>query len=661
MRVLVVGSGGREHALVWKLLKSPTLTKLFVWPGNDATWRLAEKLELPKDSSYENLAAKCLDLAVDLVVVGPEEPLSKGIADALTKSGVKVFGPLQSASQLESSKSFAKCMMEEAGIPTAKFTVCHSETETLQTAQKILERDGGVVLKASGLAAGKGVFVCTQASEVSEGIRRLYSKEMMFASKEVVVEEMLFGRECSYFCFLGKSGIQRIGFAVDHKRLLAGDKGPNTGGMGCYSPVPWLPIDAAEQIETKVVEPLLQTLARHKIEYTGVLYVGVMWSDRGPSVVEFNVRFGDPEVQVLALSDSSDWLTSMALQSGVTSSDLKASKMENSVSLKNNKIKDVVGFVLASSGYPFGEKPDIDAVIPQDLLLEDVGKSMVFQASVKPSEKGVMTGAGRVFLVAGSGDTFSEARDLALSRIREIQKVWPESQWRADIGQSAVNFELTSGLKKDSLLTAKLILGSSSPRRRELLGHLGLQFEVIKPETDEIPKLGEAPRDYVSRNAKEKCQWICENLDSDNRVPSIVVCADTIVVIDGMILEKPSSDEDALRMLRALSGQYHEVLTAVEIAKIEDKSGIIKRKSLLVSTRVKIRSLSRDEMLGYISTKEPFDKAGGYAAQGLGSFMVERIEGSFSNVVGLPLAEVSSVLSEEFGIQLWRDLKTKGL
>jgi len=641
MRVLLIGSGGREHALAWKLKKSPDCRALFVWPGNAATNRIATALGLPADTSYEKVADAALSFGVDVVVVGPEGPLAAGITDIMTKKGLRVFGPSRDAAQLESSKVFAKRMMMEASIPTAAFEVVTSRDECLSHGMRILNRDGGVVLKASGLAGGKGVFVCHNEQNVLEAVDRLYSKGMSEAASKVVIEEMLFGREVSYFCLIGAGKVTRIGFAVDHKRLLVGDKGPNTGGMGCYTPVPWLPGDAGDQVDTRIVKPLLEALERNGIKYTGCLYVGLMWSDKGPAVVEFNVRFGDPEAQVLVLSDQTDWLPLIAANVGI--------KLKRAVQAANPR--PVMGYVMASSGYPFGEMPDVEGLVPWSAIEAPFDGSVVFAASVYPGDGGVKTGSGRVFLVAGTGRTFNAAKSKALARVERLRSYWPAAQWRSDIGQSVLQYE-EAVLSNISRLP--IILGSSSPRRKELLAHLGFDFTIVKPETEEKPRPGEDPRKYVTRNAREKNEWICEQARRSHPVGALVITADTIVVIEEKILEKPLSATEAKEMLASLSGRTHVVLTAVCIAKVSS-AGAEKVKEFTVATEVAIKNLSSSEMDGYIETGEPFDKAGGYAAQGLGSFMVREVHGSFSNVVGLPLAEVAEALPQEFNVPLWRD------
>jgi septum formation protein len=363
-----------------------------------------------------------------------------------------------------------------------------------------------------------------------------------------------------------------------------------------------------------------------------------MWGDRGPCVVEFNARLGDPEAQVLALSDRVDWLNLMAKHAGVNVAlDERRRSMQS---------RAVVGIVLASRGYPYGEKPDVSAELPWNLL-NTTSDVQVFCGSVTQGKTGIVTQSGRVFTVSGVGSTFHEARSRAVQRIREIEKVWPACQWRQDIAQTALHAEeaaLNSKRKNYSI-----VLGSSSPRRLELLGQLGVNFEVMRPDVLEKPEENEDARDYVARNAREKGEWIANEISQKKKIGALVISADTIVVLDEKILEKPTDDNHAYEMLSSLQGRTHRVLTGVFIVDVDTQVS----SDFIVETEVTLKTLSDRDMWAYIRTGEPFDKAGGYAAQGFGSCMVREIHGSFSNVVGLPLAEVSETLQHDFGVELW--------
>jgi phosphoribosylamine--glycine ligase len=433
MRILLVGGkGGREHALATKLARSPLLTELHLWPGSPVTAPLGKILDLPKDAGWEAVAAEAARLGLDLVVSGPETPLSEGLADRCRAAGVKVFGPTQNVAALESSKEFSKAVMAKAGIPTAAYVVVRDEAACRDAATRMLARSGGAVLKASGLAAGKGVFVCKTAADVEGGLRHLYHTDMRQAADAVVVEEILEGRECSYFTFIGDGGATGLGFAVDFMRLADGDAGPNTGGMGCYAPVPWLPRDAEAQVVARVVEPLLATLDTMGTPYVGCLYVGVMWSEtKGPQVVEFNVRLGDPEAQVLAAYDDRDWLALMASKAGVP----VAPEAVRAAAAPVAHADCAVCVTLASASYPFGSEPAEAVRLPRAHFGERQGDVIVFGASLDADgERHVRTGRGRVMTVAGRGPTFSAARAAAYARVRELTAGWPGVRYRNDIG-----------------------------------------------------------------------------------------------------------------------------------------------------------------------------------------------------------------------------------
>ncbi len=430
MRILLVGSGSREHAIAWKLKSSPMLEKLWVWPSNAGIAMVAETLDLPSDAPFAKLAEFIKAKNIDAVICGPEQPLADGMANELAGHNIPVFGPRQEAALLESSKSFAKDVMEAAKIPTAAYEVATTEQQCRDISERMLKEKGAAVIKASGLAAGKGVFVCTSKEDIENGLKRLYQTSMKAAAEQVVVEECLIGRECSYFALVGKNEAFGVGFAVDFKRLKDGDQGPNTGGMGTYTPVPWLPSNAADLVHDKVIDPLIAELNKRAIEYTGFLYVGLMWSeDKGPQVVEFNVRLGDPEAQVLAVADDRDWLAMIAENLGIKEK-TKHGPMQN---------KKTVGVVIASEGYPYDKALSHAHFDKAQLMPEE--RSVVFTAAVKANGDKIDTASGRVMTVVGSAESFDEARNQAYKRVDRLTAQWPKAQFRRDIALRAVKEE----------------------------------------------------------------------------------------------------------------------------------------------------------------------------------------------------------------------------
>jgi len=435
LKVLLVGKGGREHAIAWKISKSPNLSKLYLWPGNPAMDFLGCSVEIHREANMRELATWAEKEGIDLVVCGPEAPLTEGLADEMHKFAIPVFGPQKAAALLESSKIFAKEVMQAAGIPTASYHVANSESQCRSLAEAMLQKVGGVVLKASGLAAGKGVFVCKGLADIELGLRHLYHTDMREAAEVVVVEEILHGRECSYFTFVGPEDSCGLGFAVDYKRLKDNDMGPNTGGMGSYTPVDWLPSDAAELVEKVVVTPLMSELKKRGITYVGCLYVGLMWRPGvGPQVVEFNVRLGDPEAQILAVYDDRDWLRMMALSAGVST--LKVIAIQERVVLHKDR---VVGVVLASDSYPFGKDAGSVGKIPTNVFSNDDREvPCVFGASItREGVEGIQTSSGRVLCIVARASSFKAARDLAYKKVNEIKEIWPSCQFRQDIGLHA--------------------------------------------------------------------------------------------------------------------------------------------------------------------------------------------------------------------------------
>lgn len=428
MKALVIGSGGREHAIAWKLNRSDSLEEIYVWPGNAVTVNEFVGLPLEKNASPVELAGACRKLGIELVVIGPENYLEAAWADQLRAEGLKVFGPSKEAAKLESSKAFAKELMSTAAIPTAGYEVVENASELRNRALARLKAKGGVVVKASGLASGKGVFVCQSEEDIDNAVVRLYQSSLSTAAETVVLEDILVGRECSYFCTIGDAGVERLGFAVDFKRLSDGDQGPNTGGMGCYSPVPWLPEDAGDTVDEKVVYPLLKALEEKGINYQGFLYVGLMWSEQGPNVVEFNVRLGDPEAQVLAVQDKRDWYSLIARQLGLNTT--SAEDYDGSTK--------AVAVILASAGYPYSTTEfgvELDTKIFKNLK----NSKAVFAASVKDLDSKLATGSGRVMCVVASAEDFKTAHTHVYDEVAELTSSWAGVQFRKDIGSRLLN------------------------------------------------------------------------------------------------------------------------------------------------------------------------------------------------------------------------------
>jgi phosphoribosylamine--glycine ligase len=429
MKILLVGSGAREQAIAFKLKQSKHLAELYCWPQTVANRGLGGSIDLPPSSSVSAVAARALERGIRLVVVGPEGPLESGLADEMQKVGIPTFGPSQRAAQLEASKRFSKEVMRAAGIPTAASSV-HADPKSCEfAAQAMLKRDGAVVLKASGLAAGKGVFVCFNQEDLKNGLYRLYETSMRSAAAEVLVEEFMRGREVSYFCTLGKRGVTPMAFAVDHKRLLDGDAGPNTGGMGCYTPVPWLPDNAEDLVLTQVIQPLIQYFASIGLEYTGWVYTGLMWTEQGPRVVEFNARLGDPEAEVLALADRSDWLEDILIQTGLMPIQ----------PVQRLPLNAAVCVIMASSDYPYGESPLESCELPIKWLGMQADGVAVWAAAVKEGNdrEHFATQRGRVLAVVGGGADILAARTGAYHQVHRIKEQWSTAHFRTDIGQSA--------------------------------------------------------------------------------------------------------------------------------------------------------------------------------------------------------------------------------
>ena len=408
MKVLLIGSGGREHAIGWKLATSPHVKELISLPGNPGLAELGPVVEGISTSDVGAIAAMARVHAVDLVIVGPEAPLAAGLVDALTSLGVESFGPTRAAARLESSKAFAKQTMEKAGVPTAG-----SRTFTdLEEARSHIEQvDPPYVVKADGLAAGKGVLVTESAADASDWARRCFDGSFGDAGNSIVIEEFLDGPEISIFCVCTESGAVPLEPARDYKRLSNGDEGPNTGGMGSYSPVTNLPEGFVEQVMSDVVEPTLAQMAEDGNPFTGFLYAGLVLTGDGPKVLEFNVRLGDPETQVVLPRLENDLID--VIQGAQPAWSTEAA----------------VNVVLAAPGYP--ESPQTGGTIKG---LRDVPEDvLVFHAGTARDGKRLIVDGGRALSVVGRGEDLEAARQRAYLAVEAIS--WPDMQIRTDIGQ----------------------------------------------------------------------------------------------------------------------------------------------------------------------------------------------------------------------------------
>ncbi len=415
MRVLIVGSGAREHALAWRISRSPSLSRLWVAPGNYGTSRIARNLNV--GSGIEAVTSAARELAVDLVVVGPEAPLADGLADELSAAGIPVFGPTSAAARLESSKSFAREVMRQADVPGPEFAAFSDESEALD----FLHRNPGRwVVKADGLAAGKGVTVCDDEAQAAEAVRAAMSgRAFGDAGATVLLEERLQGTEVSVFAFTDGEHIAPLAAACDYKRLGDGDVGPNTGGMGSYSPPGFWTPELYDEVEQRIMRPVLDAMAERGTPYRGVLYAGLMLTDGGPRVLEFNCRLGDPETQVLMPRLASDPLElMMACADGTL----------DRVSVCWDA-RHFVGVVMASGGYP----DHYDTGFEIAGLDTDCDDSPVFTAGVSDGATGApVSSGGRVLTVVGGGDSIAGAREQAYQRLEGIR--FEGACWRTDIG-----------------------------------------------------------------------------------------------------------------------------------------------------------------------------------------------------------------------------------
>ncbi len=421
MNILILGGGGREHALAWAVHQNPKCDRLIVAPGNAGIDAIAEcaALNIEDGEAVVEFAAA---QSVDLVIVGPEAPLAVGVADDLRAAGISTFGPSAEAAKLEASKAFTKEICDAANAPTAGYA---RFTDAAAAKAYVRETGAPIVIKADGLAAGKGVVVAMELQEALDAVDDMLGGAFGEAGAEVVIEEFMEGEEASFFVLCDGKDVLAVGTAQDHKRAYDGDTGPNTGGMGAYSPATVLTDEIAEKAMAEIIRPTIAEMAKRGTPYHGVLYAGLMIKDGQPRLVEYNVRFGDPECQVLMMR-----LGAQALDLIQAAAEDRLGEMQ-----VNWGDDHAITIVMAANGYPGAyEKGSVIAGL--DTRAED-SKNMVFHAGTASSDGKVLATGGRVLNVTARGDTLREARDRAYLAVNSID--WPEGFFRKDIGWRALD------------------------------------------------------------------------------------------------------------------------------------------------------------------------------------------------------------------------------
>ena len=421
MKILVIGSGGREHALCWALKKSPLISKLYCAPGNGGIEEVADCIPITAED-MPSIIDFCNQESIDFVVVGPEGPLVMGLVDALNDAGIKSFGPSAAAAQLEGSKGFMKDLCRTYNIPTAAY----QRFDNAENAKEFVENQNlPIVIKADGLAAGKGVIIATTQAEAKETIDEIFGGLFGGAGAEIVIEEFMEGEEASFFALTDGENILPLATAQDHKAVGDDDTGPNTGGMGAYSPAPVMTDDMIALTMSRIIEPTVAAMKEKGTPYTGVLYAGLMITKDGPKLIEYNVRFGDPECQVLCARMKSDLLPALIAT---------ADKSLESISLEWEADTALV-VVMAANGYPgaYEKNTEING-LAKAAAIDDV---LIFHAGTKRKEGKVLAVGGRVLGITGMGKTVKQAQKKAYSGVNAIS--WPDGFCRSDIGWRAVD------------------------------------------------------------------------------------------------------------------------------------------------------------------------------------------------------------------------------
>lgn len=425
MNVLLIGSGGREHALAWKIAASPLLGMFYAAPGNPGIAEHAECVSLDTED-HDAVVRFCREREIELVLIGPEAPLVTGLTDTLISAGIPVFGPTADAARLEGSKGFTKDLCARYGIPTAAYGRFADADRAKDYVRKV---GAPIVVKADGLAAGKGVTIAMTEEEAYAAIDECFSGVFGSAGAEVVIEEFLQGEEASFFCLCDGKTALPFGTAQDHKRVGEGDVGPNTGGMGAYSPAPVMTEEMVARTMREIIEPTLNGMAEMGTPFVGVLYAGLMITENGPSLIEFNVRFGDPECQVLMPRLKDDLL---ALMKGAVDGQLAhmSARWRDEAALT---------VVLAANGYP-GKAEKGSPIMGLDGAAFE--NTQIFHAGTAINDGRIVANGGRVLNVTGLGETVTKARDAAYRAVDRID--WPGGFCRRDIGWRAITREAES-------------------------------------------------------------------------------------------------------------------------------------------------------------------------------------------------------------------------
>ena len=418
MRVLVIGSGGREHALAWKIAQSPLVKKVFCAPGNAGTANVAENIDIPSDN-VDALLQFATVTGIGLTVVGPEQPLVKGLVDSFEESGLRVFGPSQRAAEIEGSKVFCKNLMKKYGIPTARYESFDSPDQV----KLFTKEDEPVVVKASGLAAGKGVILCSNAEEARSAVQSIMQEKAFGnAGDQVVVEEFLTGQEVSLLAFTDGKTVLPLDSAQDHKAAFDGDKGPNTGGMGAYSPALVFTEELKQQVIDEIMIPTVRAMAKEGRYYRGILYAGLMLTESGPKVLEFNARFGDPETQPIMMRIKNDIVP-------IFEACIDGTLAKQSLQWRQ---EPTICVVMAAKGYPSSYEKGKEI---SGLNSDENRQVVVFHAGTKLENGKVLTNGGRVLGVTALGSDINQAIKNAYSAVDKIK--WDGVHYRKDIGNKA--------------------------------------------------------------------------------------------------------------------------------------------------------------------------------------------------------------------------------